>query len=474
MKSNILVKAGAAFLVLGAILVVIKKNRSDGVENFDAPIGGGEMTQQAMEQVQIDGGQPMSVETLSQTTVEGDTEEDTMRTLIAEVRGYKSSLNDLREQNQQIRRDNDALRNVEESIAQRVAAEVAMSLQQQEETIDQRINRAIQSGGDRMRGMQMGRAGGSDGFNISNGTLWVSPIDKLEAETDGDIGEFGLPRFGMEKDAFGINPLAKREGLGNRGASRARGESGITPMFTIPKNATLVGTTALTALVGRVPIGKNVSDPYRFKVIIGADNLAANGIEVPGVAHAVMSGNAIGDWTLGCVRGRVDSMTFIFDDGTIRTVPKPSDDNGGGDRSGGVKIGDLSDNFGNPCVMGKRITNAYSYLGQRIGISMAAAAADAAAAAQTSSVGGDLGTAITTVDGSTADYVLGKTLAGSANEVAEWLDERQAQEFDAVYVAPGHKVAIHITQEIRVDYDEFGRKTTYTEMAFKGDNRELD
>ena len=54
------------------------------------------------------------------------------------------------------------------------------------------------------------------------------------------------------------------------------------------------------------------------KVLIGADNLTANGIELPDVAGAVVSGTASGDWTLSCVRGQVRSITFVFHDGTIR------------------------------------------------------------------------------------------------------------------------------------------------------------
>jgi hypothetical protein len=47
---------------------------------------------------------------------------------------------------------------------------------------------------------------------------------------------------------------------------------------TVPRNATLIGATAMTALVGRVPVQGQVRDPMPFKVITGADNLAANGL----------------------------------------------------------------------------------------------------------------------------------------------------------------------------------------------------
>lgn len=60
----------------------------------------------------------------------------------------------------------------------------------------------------------------------------------------------------------------------------------------------------MTALLGRVPINGTVTDPYPFKVLIGRDNLTANGIDLPDVEGAIVSGTASGDRTLSCVRGR--------------------------------------------------------------------------------------------------------------------------------------------------------------------------
>ena len=41
------------------------------------------------------------------------------------------------------------------------------------------------------------------------------------------------------------------------------------------------GSIAMTALIGRVPIDGTVNDPPSFKVLIGPDNLTANGIDIP-------------------------------------------------------------------------------------------------------------------------------------------------------------------------------------------------
>ena len=67
----------------------------------------------------------------------------------------------------------------------------------------------------------------------------------------------------------------------------------------------------------------------------------------------VWSGTAIGDWTLSCVTGRLDSVTFVFDDGSIRTLSSDDRQQGGG---ADKPLGWISDAQGIPCVSGKRKT----------------------------------------------------------------------------------------------------------------------
>ncbi|WP_435370059.1 hypothetical protein, partial [Acinetobacter baumannii] len=59
--------------------------------------------------------------------------------------------------------------------------------------------------------------------------------------------------------------------------------------YTLPQNSTLMGSVAMSARIGRVPVDGTVNDPYPFKILIGPDNLTANGIELPDVAGAVAS-----------------------------------------------------------------------------------------------------------------------------------------------------------------------------------------
>lgn len=474
MNSNRIVQLAAVGLVLAVVMIVVIKNSKNSVSesDIDNPLA-------------VAGGEPLSEDTLAAMGLEGDTEKDTVATLIGEVKKLRVDVGALNEENAGLREDNRKFKDMESSIQSRLRVEMREELNaeqtRQEQALDMRAaqtEQRVQGFLNRFKGgggNQPGSGVGSQTYTGNgDGTVWVQSLD----------GGGGLSGGSPKKGMFGL--LSRGRDAGNKliDAKRVPGASGGTdalkpmvPVYTIPKNATLVGSTVLTALVGRVPVGTNVTDPYSFKVIIGKDNLAANGIEIPEVAYAVSSGKAVGDWTLGCVRGDLHSITFVFNDGTIRTVPKPGDIYEGAAASSQIKLGEISDRFGNPCVVGKRITNAYTYLTQRVGIMALGAAAEAAAASQTetsTSIGSGGVSSSTRITGSTSEYVLGRTVSDGTQEVANWLDQRQSQQFDAIYVAPGEAVAIHINEQIAIDYDPQGRKTQYAGMTAGGQYRALD
>lgn len=41
------------------------------------------------------------------------------------------------------------------------------------------------------------------------------------------------------------------------------------------------------------------------------------------------------------------------------------------------------------------------------------------------------------------------------------MKQRYGQTFDAVYVPPGANLAVHITQQLAIDYEDKGRKVRY-------------
>jgi integrating conjugative element protein (TIGR03752 family) len=257
--------------------------------------------------------------------------------------------------------------------------------------------------------------------------------------------------------------------------------SPLEPAYTVPRNATLIGSTAMTALIGKVPFKDTVSDPFPFKVIVGSDNLAANGIDIPGLNGMVFSGHTTGDWTLSCVRGTVQSVTFVFDDGTIRTLPSNSQNNisnngnnsalsgntlqtgasSGNSQNQNNAIGWISDKHGIPCVSGDRISNAANFLGGRLLAKSAQAASKAFAQGNVTQSVTPLGGVMSALTGNAAQYAGLNAIAGGADELSRYLDERAAQSFDVVYVDTGVELVIHIDQELPIDYDPNGRKTSY-------------
>ncbi|MBV6369223.1 TIGR03752 family integrating conjugative element protein, partial [Pseudomonas aeruginosa] len=249
------------------------------------------------------------------------------------------------------------------------------------------------------------------------------------------------------------------ETVANAGA-RAAGVKSAKPVYTVPTNSTLMGSVAMTALIGRVPIDGTVNDPYPFKVLVGPDNLTANGIDIPDVAGAVFSGTASGDWTLSCVRGQVRSITFVFHDGTIRTIPEDREGNqqNNQQRDG---LGWISDPHGIPCVSGERRSNAQQYLGSQALITAAGAGVASlieSDSGRMSYVGSD--GSIGTV-GITGQEAVGQILAGGVRDMSAWVNKLYGQAFAAVYVQPGAKVAVHLEKPLAIDFDPEGRKVDH-------------
>lgn len=259
-------------------------------------------------------------------------------------------------------------------------------------------------------------------------------------------------------------------------AGKALKEADI-PFYTIPENATMAGVVTMTAIVGRVPIDGKVTDPMQFKAIIGRNNLAANGWELPAdLSGVIVSGVAVGDMALSCSEGKIKSLTFVFQDGTIRTVSQHSGSKLGGGSGG--DLGYVSDLYGNPCIPGKFVTNAPSYIAQIVGVKTLGVAAEAYAKAQTTTIGSALtGQSSTSVTGDTDKYVLGKAASSGADEVSAWLLQRLKNSFDAVVTPAGQHIVVHIDQQIAIDKEINGRKIVHqyqTNTANAGTHYGLD
>ena len=409
----------------------------------------------------------LSPEELRAMGIEGDTSKDTVRTLIGKVKEHNKRFDEVILQNERLVKENEQLKNqannTDYQIQQAVQAETGALVNEINALKDQVVqagNQVVGNGNAQANpNAPLPINGATTGPQVETrgGINWVNPSDMPTTDSQGNA----LQSIGVNGAGIGfpktfdnnVNDIRKS----NDGLQSSTGNNAIfntaTPFFTIAANSTLTNSVAMTALVGRVPIDNNVTEPYPFKLLIGRDNLIANGIELPDIEGAIVSGTASGDWTLSCVRGDVKSLTFVFSDGRIVSTDDSNN-----------KIGWLSDPHGVPCIPGERRTNAPEYLTTNFFLTGASAAAQGLSSSQSTTVV-DGGAVIGAVTGNNGKYILGQALGGGLRETADWFRQRYGQMFDAIYVPPGKEVAVHIEKQIDIDYDRMSRKVKYGQAS---------
>lgn len=436
--------------------------------------------------------------------VEGDTPSDTLRTVVAEGRELKQQISDVIQQNSAVKRDNDALKqrlaNIDQTVEQRLKAaqdQFQRDSQQQQQGVMEglkkqmdelsRLGQNNSSSSDLPIGLGVQPGDGQQFKSESSGSdiVWIDPQDARALDSNGKPIEPGatIPASGYSfptsfgetvdrgQKALTTGAQSVREDMGGQQQERKK----VRRAYTLPQNSTLMGSIAMSALIGRVPVDGTVNDPYPFKVLIGPDNLTANGIDLPDVAGAVASGTASGDWTLSCVRGQIKSLTFVFNDGTVRTLPAPvqggnqqnNNQNNASDQQpiqGG--LGWISDPYGIPCIAGERRSNAQQYIGSQALITAAGAGAasliktEGSTSSYVSNASGTLGST-----GLSGNEAMGKILTQGVTDVSGWVNKLYGQAFAAIYVMPGAQVSLHIDQELEIDYELKGRKVKYASGA---------
>ncbi|UXJ50136.1 TIGR03752 family integrating conjugative element protein [Pseudomonas citronellolis] len=411
--------------------------------------------------------------------IEGDTPRDTVATLVAQVRQLRTELQTALSDNKTQREENTRLRQRESSIDRRIQSALESGRSQLREDREQvagerqRTQGLLQELQQRLDGIGGSKGKSADlpvglGLEPEDGEeilRWVEPDD-----TRGDdkhrpaknaLGSAFPTSFGPAQKTLETETSTALD-VGRQAAGVPETQA----VYTVPTNATLIGSIAMTALIGRVPVDGTVNDPYPFKILIGPDNLTANGIDLPDVAGAVISGTASGDWTLSCVRGQVRSVTFVFQDGTIRSIPEEHGrnttsqrtENNGTSQNG---LGWISDPYGIPCVSGERRSNAQQYLGSQALITAAGAGVASLLDTSSSQVSyvnsnGAIGTV-----GIGANEAMGRILAGGVQDMSQWVNKLYGQAFAAVYVKPGARVAVHLEDPLLIDYDPAGRRVDH-------------
>lgn len=287
-----------------------------------------------------------------------------------------------------------------------------------------------------------------------NQIVWIDPID----------GPFTEVKQNNNRSAVTL----KTPGLVNEVSAKAKNELGLEsdkdPRFTIPHGSVIANSMSTTALVGKIPIRGQVQDPWQFKLQTGPNIIMANRHELSGLESTIVEGTAIGNLALNCVTGRIETMTFIFNDGRIVTH-KAQDKKQG--------MGYISDSSANPCIPGELITNAPQVITQMGVLGALEGVATAYAGQETQVTRNSDGSTGSIVIGDHFKNQLGNAGASGVGEIRKWFADRMDQYFDVVYVPAGQKLDIHISEEIKIDYDPMGRKVQY-ESAHTADHGYMD
>lgn len=224
------------------------------------------------------------------------------------------------------------------------------------------------------------------------------------------------------------------------------------PYATIHSDSSIHNATSLTALIGRIERKGQTHDPFRFQIMLSGETLMANGHSMPGVANALVSGVGVGDMAFSCVRGRITSITFNFDDGRIYnqkgTYEKP--------------IAELGDRWGNPCIKGHKVDDVEKYLAaQGIVAGLSNYAETISKQQQTLTSSGN--STNLSLSGDAGKLAAGSIASGGLNKTSEMLSERYENYYEAIYVAPGEKVSLFFVEDVPIDYIPTNRKVSYDE-----------
>ncbi len=416
----------------------------------------------------------LTAEEMKALGIEGDTPRDTVATLVGQVKQMRSELQAQLKENTTHKAEIERLRQLEREIEQRVHSTLSAEQERLRQARHQTANEQQRTKtliDDLQRRLEnLGKSSTQPDLPVGLGLeraekdpiFWIEPQDAKPQDARSGLAQASVfPtsfRRGEEPQSLYAGEKIRHESYG-QGSDKTE----LQPVYTVPANSTLIGSVAMTALIGRIPVDGTVTDPYPFKVLVGPDNLTANGIELPGVAGAVMSGNASGDWTLSCVRGQIHTITFVFTDGTIRTVPPPSSgsrqNNRGGNREG---LGWISDPFGIPRVSGERKSNAAQYLGTQALITAAGAGAASLLKDDSGTFNYANSDGTVTSVGISGNEAMNQILMGGVRDMSKWVNRLYGEAFAAVYVQPGAAVAIHIDEEVAIDFDEAGRKVDHS------------
>ena len=287
-----------------------------------------------------------------------------------------------------------------------------------------------------------GNAGAGDAIQ------WVYPVGFPVEGEKGAVENFLSTGSNLGRGARSVAESAKESAASATEA--LKDELKPIPYATIHSDSSIHNATALTALIGRVERKGQTHDPFRFQVILSGDTLMANGHTMPGVANAIVSGVGTGDTAFSCVRGRVTSITFNFEDGRIfnqkGTYERP--------------IAELGDRWGNPCIKGIMVDDVEKYIAAQGLIGGLSSYADTIAKQQQTLTSSGNSTSLS-LTGNAGQLAAGSIASGGLEKTGQVLAERFENYYEAVYVPPGEKVSLLFIESVPIDYVPTNRKVSY-------------
>lgn len=490
-----LAKIGVVFLIL---LIFAAVGASiffrDRAPFRDTSLGGGSRQPLLAEQATDDLSVSQEVRTLTtrlrQQEQENKRKQDELEQQLRDLRSSQASAKN--EANSNLRQEVRNLNEVNNSLKQQNDALLAQIKQQQDQQalLDKRIKEVESKPvtpstdlpniktmiADELKKMlpsgstQTGESTGGNLFTDGGEGINATPLrpgSEAEPATPPGDGRVHIRPYSASSDGPSGNVFTSGgnifngSGAGQGANTQQPQQQTVWPVYTLPVTTMLNGAVTLTPLVGRVPVGGNVNDPFKFQVELGAANLAANGHRIPGVAKVIAAGTVIGNREQSCVRGSINVLTFIFADGRIHTVDS------GNNNSAGGGLGYLADPWGKPCIRGEYINNGSEYLSSRAGAAFLEGLANAYGNTQLRRTTDSNGLRETYISGNTYQYAASQGISSTAAEIADYVRERAMDAFDVIYVPQAQKVQIILEQQVNIDYDMAGRKVSYAKETRK-------